>query len=407
MMVRQENSAAVGDAGAPIGLGADAIRRALRGPPGRVALRLAAPGLPARRRVTLALLEEAGRPSGGSVVETAAGEWLLTEAEAADGARVAALLERLLGAAPERLDLPGAVETLLALPGLALAAAAAAAPPPASRIEALADAAPLPALLRREGVLHLAAGVPQRLALLRLRLPAEALAPHLGAAAADADLARHAHDRLCSRLLATLAEPARRDALLGAIPGVPLLIDLPLALLPEMAAPGGEDDAAATAPALIATLSAAEAMAEGLVPRRAALRRAGWGLAVRALDAAALALLAPEALPADLLLLRWSPAMAERTVASALRRVDPARLVLTRCDGAAALEWGVSVGITRFAGGWIEALLAARRMAACPQAGACTRSACAARGAAAAPAGRAGCANLPLLAALLPMEAAP
>lgn len=406
-MTRQENSAAVGDAGAPTGPGADAVRRALRGPPGRVALRLAAPGLPARRRVALALLEEAGRPRGGSVIETAAGELLLTEAEAADGARVAALLERLLGAAPERLDLPDAVAILLTLPGLVPAAAANATAPPATRIEALADAVTLPALLRREGVLHLAAGAPQRLVLLRLRVPVEALAPHLGAAGADADLARHAHDRLCGRLLTELAEPPRRDELLGTIPTVPLLIDLPLALLPDMPVASGEDDAAAVAPALIATLSAAEAMADGLALRRAALRRAGWGLAVRGLDAAALALLAPEALPADLLLLRWSPAMAERTAASALRRVDPARLVLTRCDGAAALEWGVSVGITRFAGSWIEALLAARRMAACPQAGACTRSACAARAAAATPAGRAGCANLSLLAALLPMEAAP
>jgi hypothetical protein len=99
--------------------------------------------------------------------------------------------------------------------------------------------------------------------------------------------------------------------------------------------------------------------------------------------------------------------MAERAAASALRRVDPARLVLTRCDGAAALEWGVSIGITRFAGSWIEALLAARRMAACPQAGACTRSACAGRAAAADPAGRAGCTNLPLLASMLPMNVAP
>ena len=203
----------------------------------------------------------------------------------------------------------------------------------------------------------------------------------------------------------SLAEPGRRDALLGAIPTVPLMIDLPLALLPDRSA-GPEEADATHAPALIAALTPAEAMAEGLALRRATLRRAGWGLAVRGLDAAALALLAPDALPADLLLLRWSPDMAGRAVAAALRRIDPARFVLTGCDGAAALEWGVAIGVARFAGPWIDTLLAARRMAACAQAAGCTRQACALRGRAASAAGRVGCAALPLLAALSPTEAA-
>jgi hypothetical protein len=405
-MHRQDSFAAVETAAGPTGPGPDAVRRALRGPPGRVALRLPAPTLPARRRVALALLEEAGRPRGGAVIETAQGEWLLTDSDPTDGARVAQLLERLMGAAPEQLALPEAVQTFLALPGLAPVAAASMAEPPAGGIEALGDAAPLPALLRRDGVLHLAAGVPQRLALLRLRLPAEALAPHLGACATDADLLRHAQDRLSGHLLAALADPPRRDDLLGAIPTVPLLIDLPLALLPDLPAASAQD-VVAGAPSLIATLAPAEAMADGLGQRRAALRKAGWGLAVRGLDAAALTLLAPEVLPADLLLLRWSPGMQGRAVAAALRRVDPARLVLTRCDGTAALEWGVSIGVTRFAGPWIEAAMAARRMAECALAAGCSRAACAARGAAAAPEGRAGCGNLPLLAALLPAEAVP
>lgn len=397
-MSRQDSVAAAAET--LVGPGPDALRRALRGPPGRVALRLAAPGAAARRRVALTLLDQAGRGRGGAVLEAATGELLLTEAAAADGARVAALLERLLGAAPDILPLPEAVAMLLALPGLAPADTATAAPPPAAGIEALADAAPLPALLRRDGVLHLAAGQPQRLALLRLRLPGRALAPHLGAAAADADLARHARDRLRGQLLTALADPAQRDALLGAMPAVPLLIDLPPALLPETAAATAHDPG--HAPALIATLSPAEAMADGLAQRRIALRRLGWGLAVRGLDAATLALLTPDALPADLLLLRWSPDLAGRAAAAALRHTDPARLVLTGCDGAAALEWGMAVGVARFAGPWIDALMAARRMAVCAAAAECTRTACAARGRAAAAEGRAGCAAVPLLATLLP-----
>lgn len=379
---------------APPGPGAEAIRRTLRGPPGRVALRLPPPPAPARRRVALALLEEAGRPRGGTVLETAGDELLLTEADVADGARVAALLEGLLGTAVERLDLPDGSARLLALPGLAPAAQPPDTAPPATGIEALADTAPLAALLRRQGVLHIARGEPQRLALLRLRLPAAALAPHLGPAGEDADLGRHARDRLRARLLAALADPAQRDGLLGTMPPVPLLLDLPPALLPD---PAGATEEAGQAPALIAALAAHEAMAEGLAERRAALRRAGWGLAVRGLTAARLALMVPEALPTDLLLLRWSPALSDRP----LRRVDPARLVLTGCDGAAALEWGLGLGVARFAGPWIDALMAAKRMAACAHAAGCGRADCAARAAAATPEGRQGCADTGLLAGLL------
>ncbi len=391
---------------APSGPGADAIRRTLRGPPGRVALRLPAPAPPAHRRVVVAWLEEAGRPRGGTVLETAEGDLLLTEAEAMDGARVAALLEGLLNHPVERLDLPAGATRLLALPGLAPALAATAPPPPATGIEALADAAPLPALLRRDGILHIAPGVPQRLALLRLRLPAAMLAPHLGDAAQDGDLARHARDRLRGRLLRSLAEPARRDGLLGAMPPVPLLIDLPFAMLPDLPAPATEEEPAPT-PALVAALSPGEAMADGLAARRAALRQAGWGLAVRGLTASRLALLAPETVPADLLLLRWSPELGDRAAASALRRVDPARLVLTGCDGASALEWGLAAGIARFAGPWIDAVMAAKRMTACAHAAGCTRAACSARGRAATADGRQGCGDRTLLASLLPAAAAP
>jgi hypothetical protein len=381
--------------------GAEAIRRALRGPPGRAALRLPAPAGEARRRVALALLAEAGRSRGGLVLESAAGDWLLTEADAAAAARAAATLERLLGAgaAPESLALPGADAVLLDLPAPVPATAHPPSPAPAAGIDALADAAPLPALLRRDPVLHIAPGQPRRLALLGLRLPPAALAPHLGPAAADPDLARHAADRLRARLPGLLAAPEGRAALLGQAAAVPLLLDLPAALLPDPPPAPGE---APHAPALIAALDVAEALADPLLARRAALRHAGWGLAVRGLDAAALALLAPEALPADLLLLGWSPALVGRGPAAALRRTDPARLVLEGCDGPEALEWGLAAGIARFAGPWIAALAAATRMAACRHAAGCSRLHCAARAAAATPAARAGCADPALLGAVLP-----
>ncbi len=379
--------------------GPEAIRRALSGPAGRVALILPAPAGPARRRVAVALLATAGRAQGGSVLETPDGDLLLTEAAAPEAERVAATLARLMGAPPGRVDLPEGGARLLALPSPVPVQVGQPPPPAAAGIEALADAAPLPGLLRRDGVLHIAAGVPRRLALLRLRLSPGALAPHLGPAAADADLARHARDRLRARVLAMLADAGRREALLGQTPPVPLLIDLPSALLPDPPPHEGEPPGP---PALIAALSLAEAMAEGLTARRAALHHAGWGLAVRGLDAGSLALLAPDALPADLLLLRWSPALGARAVAAALRRTNPACLVLTGCDGPEALEWGLATGVSRFAGPWIAALMAATRMATCPGAAACTRGQCAGRAAAASPEARAGCTQPALLGALVP-----
>jgi len=387
-------------AAALAGAGPEAIRRALRGPPGRVALRLPWPAAPAAQRIALALLAEAAASRGGTILRLVAGDLLLTEADAAEAERAAARIEAVLGQRPAALPLPEAAEDLLALAGTAAPVAPAPPPPGAAGIEALADAAPLPALLRREGVLHIAPGEAYRLAMLRLRLAPDALSPHLGAAGADPDLLRHACDRLRLRLLALLGDPGQRHDLLGGVPAVPLLLDLPAAALPDLPEPPA--DAAPPAPSLFAAVSLAEALAHPLAPRRAAWRHAGWHLAIRGLDAARLALLAPEALPADLLLLRWSRDLPGRASTAALRRVDPARLVLVGCDGPEALEWGLSLGIARFAGPSVAALMAAARMAACRHAGACSRAQCAARGAAAAAAGRAGCADLELLAALVP-----
>lgn len=374
--------------------GPEAVRRALRGPPGRLALLLPAPKDPARHRVAVTLLAEAGQARGGSVLETAEGDLLLTEATAPEAERVAGILARLMGGPPRRLDLARDEAVLLALPEPAPVRVG---PTPLlapAGIEALADAAPLPSLLRREGVLHIAPGAPRRLALLRLRLNRAAAAAVLGPLAADADLARHLRERLRARVLAKLADPTLREALLGQTPPVPLLIDLPAPLLPDPRPGEGE---APGAPALIAVLSVAEAMADGLAARRAALHHAGWGLAVRGLNAASLAMLVPEALPADLLLLRWSPELGGRAATGALRRINPACLVLTGCGGAPALEWGLAMGVTNFAGPWITALMTATRMAGCPAAAGCTREQCAARAAAAAPAGRAGCSEPALL----------
>jgi len=135
---------------------------------------------------------------------------------------------------------------------------------------------------------------------------------------------------------------------------------------------------------------------------RAALNARGGRLAIGGIEGPLLDWLHLAAIPADLLLLRWSPALPAE-LAMALRHPGLApRLVLMGTDTAAALGWGLRIGITIFAGAVVEALLAAARLGACPVGAGCTAAACAIRAAASDPKGRAGCANPALLARWLP-----
>jgi len=379
-----------------------AARRLLAEAAGRVALYLPPggplTGAPHRRRVARLLLQEAALSGGGEVLETAAGELLLLGTAGPVAARTAAVLARLAGdaAGPDIWRFPADAERLLAWAG------AACLPPPAPPVpdltapalpglEAMLEALPLDRVLRRRAILHHTPGAPPLLAARRLLLSRSALAAGLGPLAGDADLLRHAEDRLAASL-ATRLPGKEQDP-----PDGPLLLPLPL----------GSPPVPAPRPGLVGVLPlAAAAHPAALAATRAALAQAGWGLALAGLDAAALRLVAPAGLAADLLLLRWSPAMAERAAAAALRGLPPARLVLTGCDGPEALDWGRSQGITHFAGPHIEALLAAARLAACPKAVACSQPQCAERAATTGPAARAACRNPVLLARLLPPAAA-
>ncbi|WP_144404413.1 hypothetical protein [Belnapia sp. F-4-1] len=311
------------------------LRQALPGAEGRVALllspagRLAGP--PARRRLARALLQDAAEAGGGAVYDTAAGELLLLCAMPAAARRAAAALAQLAGPeapAPTIWTLPRDAAALLAW-----AAAAQLAGPEAmaSPVEGLAglegrlDSLPADTVLRHRHVIRPGAAVPGRGR--RLRLSRPALAAVLGLLAADADLMAHAAERLARRLLPGLATWARD------LPGWRLL-PLPVGVLPPPAAVAG----------LFGVLPLAAAADPGLPAQREALAARGWGLALEGLDAAGLALLAPAGLPADLLLLRWSPALEERAALAVLRDRPGERLVVTGCDGAAALDWAARLG---------------------------------------------------------------
>jgi hypothetical protein len=311
------------------------LRRALPGSEGRVALRLSLAGRlagpPVRRRLARALLQDAAEVGGGAVYDIAAGGLLLLGAMPAAARRAAAALARLAGPeapAPTIWALPKDAAALLAwAAGAQLAGPEAATPPPVeglAGLEGLLDSLPADKVLRHRRVIRPGAAVPGRGR--RLRLSRPTLAALLGPLAADRDLMAHAAERLAQRLLPGLAAWAQD------LPGLRLL-PLRAGVLPPPAA----------VPGLFGVLPLAAAADPGLPAQREGLAARGWGLALDGLDAEGLGLFAPAGLPADLLLLRWSPALEDRAAMAALRGVAAERLVVTGCDEA-GLAWAARIG---------------------------------------------------------------
>lgn len=301
-------------------------RALLRGGAARAALRLRAARLPpGRRAVALALFRDAAQ-RGGSLLAPAGGDLVWVAPDAAQAGALAGLCGTLFGdlAGPADLwPLPAGEATLLAWAEAAAADAprAAAEPPEPPLAERLAALDPL-ALLRRTA-LRSRDGAQGGW---RLAFPPEAVAAALGLA--DADLARHASGVLAGRWL-------EAGPLLPAGDG-PLLLELPPAILPAPL-----PRAAAVLPPEAAAAPAA------LAQRRALLAERGWQLAIGPLTAGHLALCRAEALAADLLLLAWSPALAE--AAPLVARARPERCVLVGCDGEEAVGFGLTAGIGWFA----------------------------------------------------------
>ena len=216
--------------------------------------------------------------------------------------------------------------------------------PAAAGLDALLDALPPAAVVERHPVARLAPGREPAVAAERFVVSRSRLAAELGSAVErDEDLLSHAADRVAARL------PGSARAAGGAPAArVPVLLPFPLRPLPVPA----------PRPGLIGVLPLATA-ARGapLAERRAALAALGWRLGIGELEAAALRFVALAALgaSAELLLLRWSPALARQ--GDVLRGADPQATVLTGCDGAAAVEWGRNAGLVLFGGPGAEAML--------------------------------------------------
>lgn len=305
---------------------------------------------PHRRRAGRLILQEAARAGDGKVLDAASGEVLLLGCLAQATERAASTLAAL-GLAEAR-PVPLAADTA-ALQAWAEASLPLARPDPAAAEppDAAAARLALGPLVVHRAVLRLGPGVEPRWLARRIVLSRSRVAAALGQAAlADPE-----------RLEAVVAAA---EARLAALP--PPVVDGPAAAAPAMLRPGPEDapppDTGAIAVLPVSTLAAGE---QAWAARAGRLRASGWGgLALDGLDAALVGLLDPRALPPEpLLLLRWSPALADRAGMAALRHgFDPARLVLTGCDATEdALGWGLAAGIRIFAGPAVEALLAAVR----------------------------------------------
>jgi EAL domain-containing protein (putative c-di-GMP-specific phosphodiesterase class I) len=170
------------------------------------------------------------------------------------------------------------------------------------------------------------------------------------------------------------------------------------------------EDCRAAGRSLGIEISLVEAVADPPAFARAAarLRRLGARLVLDGVSHLALALSRPALLGADLIKLAWSSRITElppddqEALGTGLRDAEPARIVLQRAETEAAVRWGLANGIRLFQGRYVDQMQAVRRMVACPKAAACTLRQCVERAIATGGAGRASCANLPLLDAALP-----
>jgi hypothetical protein len=148
-----------------------------------------------------------------------------------------------------------------------------------------------------------------------------------------------------------------------------------------------------------------------LAQARKVLEAAGFALVIGPVDAAQLAIAAPDRLEADIVRLAWSPHLADlvadtqSSVARNFARIAPSRIILQDVESDQAVIWGQAMGISRFQGRYLDMVQAATRMGGCFAASNCTLRQCTDRAASLSNAGRAGCLNKALLDS--PAETAP
>jgi hypothetical protein len=291
----------------------------------------AALGPPRRRRMAERLLADAAGTGGGQIYRTRDGEALLLGTAPASAARVAGHLASLAGdpLAVRVWHLPGDSPALLRWAEGQTPTGSAEAPPPLPNLAGFAaalDRIAIESVLRAD----LVTGADGASVGRWLRLSQHAVAAAVGPYGADPDLVAHATEQLAARLLPGLGVWA-------ADPGAAGIRMVPMPR--EAVAPFGSSQAVGVMPVALAADPALPAL-------RLRLAERGWRLAFSGLTAAGLQRLRLEALPAEFLILRWSPALAEASAGAALQAVAPDRLILADAD-AEGRAWATRQDIGR------------------------------------------------------------
>jgi len=236
-----------------------------------------------------------------------------------------------------------------------------------------------------------------------------ALTARTGGAHAGSDpfLFRHIAAQLDRRMLDFVADQQGLAAARGA-PPLHLNLTLGAILSPSFAAFAAACRAAGATAGVEVSLIEASADSRAFAAARTAVMRAGMALALDGVSHLAMLLAAPWLLETDLLKLDWSPRLEDlpdsdrRDMAAAIQATGAHRIVLQRAGSEAAIQWGLALGIRRFQGRHIDAMLGASRIVGCALSSACALRQCIERGGAIGPAGRAGCGNPALLDAAVP-----
>lgn len=413
----------------------DAVQRALRSKrPRWVALALHLSQLPPpaprphHRRIARAVLDDAASRREGQLFTLANGDLVLLFPAPDGGVGLAATLGQLFAAdAPDigtlvsRWLLPVDVNGLFSfLDRLSLRAA------PLARTErdtGLAAVTAISASLeanrvrelldRQTGILLALSGATRLVPLyreIRFSLPAlETRAAMSGHVTTDPFLFRHLMAALTPAMLAAVSADLRRESgpLAWAHGGRPMLhIDLTVEAILSPLLEDLQAAAAATGLRVAVEIAIVEACADAdaFVRARERLRAAEFQVVLDDVTYQMLMITHPAALLPDLLKLDWARTMpqAGEGLEAAIARFGADRIVLQRADTEDAVRWGLARGIRRFQGRHIDSILAASRIAACPEATLCTLRKCGERENAATNAGRVGCGNLALLDAAAP-----
>lgn len=412
----------------------DGVERILRAPPGRLVgwsllalhlSRIPPPGPRAHhRRVAAAVLDDAASRGNGQLFALPNGDMALLFRPSDGGAAVLEMIGRLFKA--DLMDV-SALRSLWPLPAAMQAAlgwlAARVtegdrAPPPAepqsstsavAAMDTVVQTGALSDLMHRQTAILLRPGRPVPVTPLfrEVLISTAVLEARIvgGQATADPFLFSYLAARLDRRMLSVLRDDVPGGGLLSMGLGAAALhVNMTLA---GILSTGFATFASACPGAIAGGLRIAveipfvETFADikSFILARERLRLAGLHLVLDGVSHHALALTSPGVLEPSLVKLNWSPAMTEPGVdlRAAVARLGPDRIVLHRSESEAAIGWGLSHGITRFQGRYVDTMLAAERLRACPAAKGCTMRQCTERASATGTAGRAGCRNVALL----------